>query len=174
MHEATAADEARGIALEQYATELFSFLAKRLRSRQEAEDLLQSIYLRFLQTPHTELIRQPRAYLYRIAANMLSEFHLRRRREPIVYDSNTVLESAERAQPADVWSDVFGDRLALEDQLGRIISRLPATYRAVLLMRTLHGASFAEIGAKLGITEQSARKYLVRAMTLCRNADWVR
>src|SRR5688572_16207969 len=118
---ANAADDARGIALEQYASELFSFLAKRLRSRQEAEDLLQSIYLRFLQTPHTELVRQPRAYLYRIAANMLSEFYLRQRREPIVYDSAAALESAEHVQPADVWADVFGERLAMQDQLARII-----------------------------------------------------
>jgi RNA polymerase sigma-19 factor, ECF subfamily len=170
----TTADDPRGSALEQHAAELFAFLAKRLRSRQEAEDLLQSIYLRFLQTPHTDLIRQPRAYLYRIAANMLSEFHLRRQRDPIVYDSNAVLDSTERAQPADVWRDVFGDRLALEDQVSRVITRLPATYRAVLLMRILNGASFREIGAKFGITEQSARKYLVRAMALCRNADWSR
>lgn len=164
--------DSSGIVLERHACELYRFLAKRLRSRQDAEDLLQSVYLRFLQTPHTDLIRQPRAYLYRIATNMISEFNLRRRREPILYDSEAVSESAGQAGPADVWADVFGDRLALQEQLERVVGQLPKTYRAALLLRTLDGLSFEDIGARLGISEQSARKYLVRAMALCRAADW--
>lgn len=160
------------VRLEQYAAELHRFLLRRLRGRQEAEDLLQSIYLRFLQTPHADLVRQPRAYLYRIATNILSEFALRNRRDVVVYDSDAAMRLAECSTAEQVGSDVFGERLALEEQLQRIIGQLPKTYRAVLLMRMLEGLSFAEIGQRCGITEQSARKYLVRAMALCRAADW--
>lgn len=158
--------------LEQYGEELYRFLLKRLRRRHEAEDLLQSVYLRFLQTPHTELVRQPRAYLYRIATNLISEFTLRNRREPVLYDSDAALQSAEQALPETAAADALGNNLVLEEQLQRIVSRLPRTYRTVLLLRAVEGLSFGEIGKRCGITEQSARKYLVRAMAQCRMSDW--
>jgi RNA polymerase sigma factor (sigma-70 family) len=174
LYESTTPDNSATFAMEQYAAELHAFLVKRLRRRQDADDLLQSIYMRFLQTPHTDLVRQPRAYLYRIATNMISEFNLRKQREPVLYDSDLVAKAVERTPLIETASDPFGDRLAFQEQLDRIVQQLPATYRAVLLLRVLHGASFQEIGAKFGITEQSARKYLVRAMTLLRQADWSR
>ncbi len=158
--------------LEDLAPALYRFLLRRLRSRRDAEDLLQSVYLRFLQTPHTELVRQPRAYLYRIATNVISEFHMRRQREPVLYDSQTASEVAEQAPADDMWTDGYGERLAMEEQLKRVLDQLPKTYRAVLLMRTRDGLSFKDIGQRLGITEQSARKYMVRAMAQCRVARW--
>lgn len=160
------------LRLEQYAGELYRFLLRRLRRRHEAEDLLQSVYLRFLQTPQTDLVRQPRAYLYRIATNLLGEFALRARRDPVLYDSKTAGELSEHATLQEIASDVFGDRMALEEQLQRVMQQLPKTYRTVLLLRTVEGLSFAEIGNRCAISEQSARKYLVRAMALCRAADW--
>jgi RNA polymerase sigma-70 factor (ECF subfamily) len=166
------ANSAKRAVLEKHAPELFRFLARRLRSRLDAEDLLQSVYLRFLQTPHTELIRQPRAYLYRIATNVIGEFHLRRRREPVLYDSNTASEVAERSEGVDIWTDTFGDRMAIEEQVARVLNQIPKTYRAVLLMRTRDGLSFEEIARRFGISEQTARKYMVRAMALCRTVKW--
>jgi RNA polymerase sigma-70 factor (ECF subfamily) len=162
----------RDAVLEHHAPALYRFLARRLRSRRDAEDLLQSVYLRFLQTPNTELVRQPRAYLYRIATNVLSEFHLRRGREPVLYDSQTANEAAELMPAGEACTDVFGERLAMEEQLKRVLDQLPRTYRAVLLMRTRDGMSFKEIARRLNIAEQSARKYMVRAMAQCRTARW--
>ncbi len=158
--------------LEQYAEELYRFLLRRLRRRQEAEDLLQAVYVRFLQTPHNELVRQPRAYLYRIATNLVSEFGLRSRRDPVIYDSEAAAHTAEHATAEQAGEDALGDRLALEQQLQRVVMQLPRTYRTVLLLRAVEGLSFEEIAARCAITEQSARKYLVRAMALCRTANW--
>ena len=62
--------------------------------------------------------------------------------------------------------------MALEEQVNAVLYQLPKTYRAVLLMRARDGLSFEEIARRFGISEQSARKYLVRAMALCRNAKW--
>jgi RNA polymerase sigma-70 factor (ECF subfamily) len=130
------------IEVEQYAPQLYRYLIKRLRSRQDAEDLVQSVFLRFLQTPRNELIRQPRAYLYKIAVNVIIELRLRRQKDPVLIDSDTAAERAEHANPADIWTDTPGERLAMEEQLGRVLNQVPKTYRAVLLMRTRDGLSF--------------------------------
>jgi RNA polymerase sigma factor (sigma-70 family) len=167
----TSANTSHRVRLEQYAGELYRFLLRRLRRRHEAEDLLQSVYVRFLQTPHTDAVRQPRAYLYRIAMNMVAEFHLRLQREPVVYNSEMAASSASEVA-AEASGISLSEQLALEEELQRIVGQLPRTYRAVLLMRTLEGLSFKEIGKRCGITEQSARKYLVRAVAQCRAADW--
>lgn len=162
-------ETARGVRLEQYAPELYRFLLGRLRNRQEAEDLLQSVYVRFLQTSHMELVRQPRAYLYRIAVNMIGEFKLRLQRSPVLYDSEAVSRRADHMADA---AENDAANLELEEKLRQIVDGLPSAYRTVLLLRAFDRLSFKEIGAQLGITEQSARKYLVRAMALCRAADW--
>src|SRR3954467_4222821 len=82
---------------EQYHAELHRFLMRRLHSAQQAQDLAQEAYLRLLRVEHSELIRQPRAYLYRIAVNLVSEFRLRAKREPITYDSESLEQLAEIA-----------------------------------------------------------------------------
>lgn len=54
-----------------YDRELHGFLLRRLRGRAESsEDIRQEVYLRMLRFTDAELVREPRAYLYRVARNV--------------------------------------------------------------------------------------------------------
>src|ERR1700733_10665715 len=61
-----------------YGTDLVRFIARRVRNDADARDLAQEAYVRLLRMKRQDLIRDPRPYLYRVAANLLSEFELRR------------------------------------------------------------------------------------------------
>jgi RNA polymerase sigma factor (sigma-70 family) len=160
--------------LDQYAPGLYRYLARRVRRNQHIEDLVQYVYQRFLQSPGHELVRQPQAYLYRIAANVFNEWALHEGREIITYDSESLAEKADQSIDAFAAKDDLSDRVALEEQLQRILAQVPAKYRVVFLLSTRDGLTCREIAEQLHITPQTAKKYLSRALAYCRSADWNR
>lgn len=142
---------------------------RRLRSSQQAQDLAQEAYLRLLRVERSELVHQPRAYLYRIAVNLVSEFRLRARRDPVTYDSETVDEAAEKLgeMPADE-----GERSADAQQIEMLLDQLPPLYRAIFVLRKRDGLSYQEIAQQLEISVHTVKKYLARAVAKCRHARW--
>jgi RNA polymerase sigma-70 factor (ECF subfamily) len=158
-----------GNACEQYHAELHRFLMRRLRSVQHAQDLAQEAYLRLLRVERTELVRMPRAYLYRIAVNLVSEFRLREQRELITYDSDALEEAAERA--SDAGPDEQGDKVADAQQIDSVLGRLPPLYLAILVLRKRDGLSYQEIAQQLDVSIHTVKKYLARALAICRQAQ---
>jgi RNA polymerase sigma factor (sigma-70 family) len=149
---------------------LVRFLLSRLRSAEDARDLAQETYLRFLQVPDAAVIRQPLRYLYRIALNLVYEFRLRRDRSIVTFDSQVAEEKAARMAPDP--SAEPGHELATAEQLDRILNQIPPHYRRVLVMHKRDGLSYAQIAAETGLSKQSVQKYLARAMAAARMAKW--
>lgn len=142
-----------------YDRELHGFLTRRLRGRGESpEDIRQEIYLRMLRFTDTELVREPRAYLYRIARNVLHD--------------KLLLVERERAAAFD--SSVLGvtedDTAHIDDarDVEWILSQLPPLYRAVLQLRKTEGFSYGEIAQELGISVHTVKKYMHSALVQCR------
>ena len=159
-------------AFEQYHAGLHRFLMRRLRSTQNAQDLAQETYLRLLRMDDCELVRKPQAYLYRIAANLVYEFKMRERNEPIAFDSEAFERAAESAEAPPI-ADA-DERLSLARQLESVLAQLPPLYRAVFVLRKREGMSYPEIARALDISVHTVKKYLARAVAHCRCARWDR
>lgn len=173
-HPQSAERPATAVAMERSARTLYRFLMRRLQVSQDAEDLLQTIFLRFWQNPQHELVQKPTAYLYQIATNVLAEHRLRQSRSLVIYDSEVVTDRDEQASSAEAWVDALGETQGLRQQLERVLIQVPPMYRAALVLRACEGLSFEEIGAKLGLSTKSAKTYVSRAIARCRLADWNR
>src|SRR5438445_785108 len=119
----TPATNAVNAAFEQYRAELHRFLVRRLHNAQDAQDLAQTVYLRYLQVSQHEPIRQPRAFLYRLASNLVYEFRLREGRSHVLFDSEVVDKRGDRS--VDVWADELAEHLSTERQLERVLKQLP-------------------------------------------------
>lgn len=169
--EARTADAA-GTDSEQYRVALHRYLARRLHNAEDAQDLAQEAYVRFLQIPHVHAVRRPRGYLFRIAVNLIYEFRLRPDRKWITYDSELLEERAETL--ADPASKDLGERLSSEEQLDRVLAQIPVVYRKVLLLHKRDGRSYGEIAEELGLSRHSVQKYLARAIAYGRLAKWER
>ncbi len=157
---------------EQYQPALQRFLLRRLRCTQDARDLAQEVYLRVLRVADPKLVRQPLSYLYRIASNVVYEFHIHQQHEAVTFDSEAMEQLAEH--PANVQPDEMSDRLSLQRQIAGVLKELPPLQRAILLMQKRDGLSYAEIAQKLSISVHTVEKYLFRALAVVRATKWER
>src|SRR5688572_17328699 len=105
-----------------------------MHGRVDVEDLVQYVYLRFLQSPQHTLVRNIEGYLFRIAANVVNEFALHHRREIVTYDSEYADTHGEHGPHVDVWNDALAEELSSEQQVEHILAQVPATYRTVLAL----------------------------------------
>ena len=114
-------------------------------NRQDAEDVLQSIFVRLLQRGISPELRQPAArYLHRAAVN-LSLNVLRARKRQRLVDGVEHLDIPDRARDESVSeSDVFHDRLM------DAIAQLKPRAVEILLLHYKHGHSDAQIAKLLG------------------------
>lgn len=151
--------------LESYYALLYRYLIRSLRGvhYSYAQDLTQDIYLRFLALPHREQIRQPQAYLLRIATNLVTEYRLRERRAPVVFNSE-LTDTCLDHESGDIWKDALSDSLQLRQQLEQVLREMPPTQRAVTVLWARDGLSSDEIAARTGLTPKTTRKYLSRAL----------
>lgn len=147
--------------------ELFAFLLRRSKNQQQAQDFSQEAYLRLMRVERTDLIEQPKAYLFRIAANLVYEMKIKSDRQ--AEKETCSLEGVEEiASNDDPQANV--ERQKAITNLENILTSLPPIYQSVLLMRKRDGLNHAEIAQKLGISIHTVRKYLTRAIAECRKA----
>src|SRR5262249_27959627 len=142
---------------------------RRLRDRQDAADLAQEVYLRLLRVPNGEWVKKPQAYVYGVASHVVSEYRMRSEKAWVTYDSEAVDRVAEH--PEQAVPDELTMQLALERQLEGILSELPPTHLAVLLLHKRDGLSYEAVAERLGISIHTVQKYLYQAKTRVR-ARW--
>ena len=151
---------------QQYHQELHGYLVNRLRGHSlDAADIAQETYLRLLRMKNTDVIKNPHAYVYRVAGHVVRELGLKEQTQ-----TNLVTElNQESLLPHFVESaETQADRLLRLQHLEQIIEELPPTYRAVLILRKRDGMSHQEIADKLDISKHTVKKYLCRAIARCR------
>lgn len=153
-------------AATQYAGRVRRYLLSRLRGRaQEVDDVAQEVYLRLLRIPEETLIRQPPAYILRVAAGVISDFcESQRRRAAIVLDT----ESGQDLSDLIGEDDPAGD-LQLRRELERAIARLPATHQAVLILHERDGYTYKETALRLRLSVDTVHKYLVESKSRLRD-----
>jgi len=141
--------------------ELLRFLGKRLGSTALASDIAQDLYIKLLRSTDHPPVRDGRAYLFTMAANLATD-HLpvERRRSEILSEADDL-----------VWrriDEIDPERRALaRDELAFLetaIADLPDRCRRVFYMNRYEGRSQAEIAEQLGIGLTTVYKDLKLAL----------
>jgi RNA polymerase sigma-70 factor (ECF subfamily) len=129
---------------DRYAGDLFAYLQAVLCSRHDAEDVLQTVFVRIVQKRHRLAgARRLDAYVYRIARNEASRFIDRRKRERKV---DTVDES---------WLIVPEEKPELNElaeELQAAMALLPQQQREVIVMKIYRQKTFLDISGLLGLS----------------------
>lgn len=144
-----------------YGSQLHRYLVKRLRAGEEAQDMAQEVYLRLLRLGRSDLIRQPVAYAYFVASQVVGEHRLRESKRPLVYDSELLEQAADSGRQGD--RDVMSDQEHAKRELERLLRKLSSAHRAVFLLRRRDGFSIEEIAEKLQLSVFKVKRYLVEA-----------
>ena len=148
-----------------HGQDLLRFIAKRLRTTADASDIAQETYVRLLRLERKDLIRDPRPYLYRIAANVLYESELRRRATAF---GLLKLAAGSEAQSDSVDAQGEAEVLEMRVHLERALQGLSPKCRAVILMHRRERMTYDEIAAALGISSSMVKKYLAQGLLHCR------
>ncbi len=158
-----------GLVAGHYGRTLQRYFMRCLNHPQDARDLEQEVYLRLLRIDDSELIHNPKSYVFRVAAHVIFEFRDRARRDRVVVDSRTVEEWAKDS--ANAWPDV-NERISTEQQLEGMLEHLQPLTRAVFLLQKRDGLSREEVAGKLGISPHTVKKHMLRAIAVLRAAHW--
>lgn len=137
---------------ERTAPALLAYLRRVTGSPDRAEDLLQDVYVRWLNADRPEMDeRETRAYLYRVATNLVYDRWRAMRRER---------EWAE-ASPAPAPADP--EPVGLRRDVAAALERLSPRERALVWLAHVEGYSHREIGPMVEVRPESVRVLLFRA-----------
>lgn len=152
-----------------YGERLRSFLTRRLRNAADAPDLAQEVFLRLMRVEHHESIRSPEAYMFTVASHVLHQHALKQSETPVSVDISDLFSELQLTSDDDpaTKADV-AQRL---EHLERSLKELPPKMSTTLMLHRFAGFSIEEIGEQLGVSRPTAKKYLARALTHCRDAE---
>jgi RNA polymerase sigma factor (sigma-70 family) len=145
---------------------LQTFFLRRIRSKADAADLAQEVYVRMLRISDKDAIRNPVHYLYTVANNLVKENAVLDRRQAtgIDIDEAPAHEQLETLPAFD--RDL--DATQRVERLRVVLKQLRPKCRAAVELRFTHGLSYREIAMHLGVSPQMAKKYVAQALGHCR------
>ena len=138
--------------IERYQGKLFAYLYRLVGTRDEAEDLLQDVFIkayRNLQSYDAE--RKFSSWIYRIAHNEAVN-HIKRRSLKRFIPWEDVTATKDKLEMSSVEEDaqVNWIRKETSQEVDQAINRLPFKYKQVLVLRYYSDKSYEEISVILG------------------------
>jgi RNA polymerase sigma-70 factor (ECF subfamily) len=141
--------------------DLLRFVRMRAGNEADAREIAQESYARLLRLARIELVRNPEAYLFRIAANLLSEYRLGRRQQA---DLALLAEPAVEQNPG-FEAAVSQERAA---SLDAVLDKIPVNRRAALVLHLRDELTCAQIAQQMGVSVSMVKKHLAAALAHCR------
>lgn len=142
---------------------LVKWISRRTFGLDNAQDLAQDTFIRLLERNHLpEGIRSPKAWLAKIAGNLMIDQARRQILERNYLSILVSLPEAEQPSP-----DQQLQILALLEQIDGILNGLRAIEKQAFLMVRLDGMSYKGVAVQLNVSVSSVEKYIAKAMLNC-------
>lgn len=166
MNIAQSRDSIAGIYSEHHGW-LTRWLRGKLQCAEQAADLAQDTFMRLLAAPRAPAtplptLNTPRAYLTTVAQRLLIDHYRRLSLE------QAWLETL--AQQPELLMQSPEERLLILETLQRLdamLAGLPCAVRSAFLMAHIDELPYAEIAARLAVSERTVKRYMVQAFEQC-------
>ena len=140
-------------AIQKYGNRLFGFIRKRVRSNEEAEDILQEVWYQFSRIINLDEIESISGWLFSVARNKITDRY-RKPTEDLYEDS--LFDHQDGAEIRDILlstsaspEDAFFKELFWQT-LSDALDELPAAQRNVYVQNELEGLTLREIAEQSG------------------------
>ena len=146
-------------AWQRFSDALRSFLRRRMRRPEDAEDVLQQVFLKLASAPPDDVPDERiGAWLYRVARNAAVDAH---RRERVCATESLAPDTPSQVPDADTLD-------ALAGCLEPMIRTLPETYAEALREVDLAGRKQRELAGELGLSLSAIKSRVQRGRALLR------
>ncbi len=158
--------EAFGVLYDRYVGRIYNYIYYRTGNQHDAEDLTSRVFTRAIKhIPNYEDRGVPfSAWLYRIAHNLVANWHRDNSRRQIVGLDETYPIPGQQEQPESVVV-----RSEEEDFLLEMVSRLPEDRQQLLILKFVDHLSNSEIGEIMGRTEGAIKSLYHRTLLSLRD-----
>ncbi len=146
--------------------EVLGFLSLRTGSRDVAQDCAQDTWIKLAEFRDKTLPDNERAYVFRVAANIATDWHRRRGREI------TALAHYAAAQPPAFEADTLDVASAnqLLHRLEAALLRQPRRSLDVFVLHRHEGLTYRAIAERLAISVSAVEKHMMRILLACDQA----
>jgi RNA polymerase sigma factor (sigma-70 family) len=142
-----------------HAGELHGFARRRV-GRQDAEDVVQEAYLHLLETGASATLEQPRAYLFRIAANLAVDAARKIKTRSRYADDEALFLGFVEAR---VCPESEAIRALEMRRFHASLAELPPRCRDAFVLNQIEGRTRAEIATQLGLSVRTVDRHILRA-----------
>lgn len=141
-----------GVIIKRYQGKLFAYLYRLVGSSQDAEDLLQDVFVKaFKNIASYDTKRKFSSWIYRIAHNEAVN-HIKRKslKRFVPWENITASKDKLEMSSSEEGADNAWIRKEAGEEVSQAVSRLPFRYRQVLVLRYYSDKSYEEISEILG------------------------
>lgn len=136
--------------LDNIGEKLFNYLTIKLSSPVDAEDVLQEVCFRLVRYKvRFRFIRNPSAYVFRIARNEALRFLKNRKRNPERYQSAEDLAKV-------IQDNLIGIEYEAMDQVAEALAQIPEDQREVIILRFFEDLTLREIATVCNVSMNTA------------------
>lgn len=156
--------EAFDLLYEKYARKLYAFSLKYLKSVEETEELVQSVFLKVWENQQNlKTDTSFRSYLFTIAYNEICNLFRRRK-----YQQKFISETAaETRKSFEVPGDQIDYKFVLQ-QVELILARLPEKQKIIFIKSRIEGKSSKEIASEHGLSPGTVDNYISESLKFIR------
>ncbi len=152
---------------------LFNFIRKFVRSREDAEDILQDVFYQFISYSNIELIEKVNGWLFKTARNKIIDKS--RKKKPDRFadqvredaDGEEIFTIEDFLPSIDLTPEVLFLKDEFNEKLEAALNELSPEKRDVFVMNEIDGFSFKEISEITGLTVNtllSRKHYAVKEL----------
>src|SRR6202047_2237341 len=153
--------------VERYQAKVFSIIYGILRNHNDAEDIAQQVFAKiYFSIQSFDFRSSLLTWIYKITVNECYDYLRQKRVRKLVYESDFSEEDANRLEASDPAVDPaipVDRRLAQQDLVVKLLSKVSAEDRSLILLKEVEGHSVEELAAMTGLNENTIKVKLFRA-----------
>jgi RNA polymerase sigma-70 factor (ECF subfamily) len=152
--------------VERYQSKVFSIIYGILRNHNDAEDIAQQVFAKiYFSIRNFDFRSSLLTWIYKITVNECYDYLRKKRVRKLVYESDFSEEDAHRmeaSEPAVDPATPVDRKLAQQDLVTKLLDKVSAEDRSLILLKEVEGHSVEELAAMTGLNENTIKVKLFR------------
>ena len=152
--------------VDRYQSKVFSIIYGILRNHNDAEDIAQQVFSKvYFSIRNFDFRSSLLTWIYKITVNECYDYLRKKRVRKLVYESDFSEEDAQRMEASDPAIDPaapMDKQLAQRDLVTKLLSKVSAEDRSLIMLKEVEGHSVEELAAMTGLNENTIKVKLFR------------